>query len=282
MRTIINGRTTPWHPMPGIKADDPTKAKQVAAIMAMQLHKRQAPRTSGETFETWADRWIASRMAKGLSSAKENRHQLRHVMPLLGHLAMTAVRPDDVRAVVAMLDQKVIDKDISAKTARNVWGTVSKAFTDACESNDDLRVRTDDPTQHVRGPEAKGVTRAKVFLYPSEFLRFVACEDVPLSFRRLVTIAIYSYCRAGELSALSWSDVDLAHGKIPRARQRGPRARPREAQSDEDEGIADDLDRADSAPAAPGDARQRQGSGSRVPRATSLDRACAPATPVAP
>ena len=45
------------------------------------------------------------------------------------------------------------------------------------------------------------------FLYPSEFLRFVNCDEVPIAWRRSVAIAVYTYLRAGELRVLRWEDV---------------------------------------------------------------------------
>ncbi len=80
---------------------------------------------------------------------------------------------------------------------------------------DALRVRSDDPTANVEGPD-RGENRAKPFLYPSEFLRFAACEDVPLRWRLAVTLAIYLFPRHGELKVLRWEDgaVDLEHGTI--------------------------------------------------------------------
>jgi len=45
-------------------------------------------------------------------------------------------------------------------------------------------------------------------------LQFAACTEVPLDWRRLVTLATYLGARAGELEALEWDDIDLAHGKV--------------------------------------------------------------------
>ena len=57
-----------------------------------------------------------------------------------------------------------------------------------------------------------GVTKAKTYLWPSEFLTLVGSDQVPVRWRRLFALAVYTYMRAGELDALEWSDVDLEHG----------------------------------------------------------------------
>jgi site-specific recombinase XerC len=108
------------------------------------------------------------------------------------------------------------------KTAWNVWATASKICRDACSSKlDELRVRKDNPARDVAGPD-RGAATGKQYLWPSEFQRFVQCEAVPLSWRRIVALATYLYVRAGELRVLRWEDVDLEHGSvhIHRARDR--------------------------------------------------------------
>jgi hypothetical protein len=58
------------------------------------------------------------------------------------------------------------------------------------------------------------VRRAKQFLYPTELVALLACEDVDLEWRRLIALAVYLYPRAGELEALEWEDVDLERGIV--------------------------------------------------------------------
>lgn len=89
-----------------------------------------------------------------------------------------------------------------------------------------LRVRADDPTTNVEGPD-RGEEKSKPFLYPSEFLAFVSCAAVPLKWRRAVALAVYLYPRDGELRILQWEDgdVDLDHGTIHIHRSWDRRAR---------------------------------------------------------
>ncbi len=101
--------------------------------------------------------------------------------------------------------------EINWKTATNVWGTVSVMFDDAANCKDrSLRVIPANPATGVRPPD-KGETTSKQFLYPSEFSKLVACEEVPLARRRLYAFAVYTYTRAGEIVPFSWHDVDLEH-----------------------------------------------------------------------
>jgi hypothetical protein len=55
----------------------------------------------------------------------------------------------------------------------------------------------------VHGPD-RGAQRSKAYLYPSGLVAPVACEDVPLRWRRMFALATYLYARAGEINALTW------------------------------------------------------------------------------
>jgi integrase len=95
-----------------------------------------------------------------------------------------------------------------------VWGELTVSFGEACTSKRrDLRVLETDPTNNVQAPE-RGADKSKVYPYPSEFLTVAGCKDVPLEWRELHAVAVYTYARPGELQVLTWADVDLDDRKI--------------------------------------------------------------------
>ncbi|MBM4364003.1 MAG: site-specific integrase, partial [Deltaproteobacteria bacterium] len=127
---------------------------------------------------------------------------------------MVAITREEVEAFVGNLDRRVRAGELSWKTAVNVWTLVRRAFGDASAGKAlALRVRKDDPTSGVRGPD-RGVRRSKGFIYPAEALRLFACDAVPLAFRRMAAIALYTGLRTAELRALDWSNVDVQHGTM--------------------------------------------------------------------
>ena len=110
----------------------------------------------------------------------------------------------DLRAVSRALDTKVQSGSIKWKTASNVWGAATKMCADAVRSKvDALRVRSDNRASDVPGPD-RGARTVKQYLYPSEFLRFVGCADVPLLWRRIVALMVYLYPRPGKLRDFDW------------------------------------------------------------------------------
>ncbi len=160
----------------------------------------------------WFEGWIADREARGIKSIDRNRnHYQLQILPSLGSKHVRDWTSDDLRKLSRDLDSKVQAGEMAWKTAINAWATATKMADDACESKQDtLRCRKDNPAKGVRGPD-RGDDVGEQFLYPSEFLQFVTCEDVPLEWRRVVALAIYLYPRDAELRALQCRDLDTDH-----------------------------------------------------------------------
>jgi len=198
-------------------AEDKTaaKAEQAAKMPAPQ----PTPAAVGDKDETpggkWFAAWLADRVARGHSTTRnDSGHWRTYLQPILGSGLPTTWQREHFRKIAASLDAKIQADELSWKTARNIWATATKMANDAAESKSNkIRCRADDPAQGVKGPD-KGDEIGKQFLYPAEFLKFVEHPDVPKLWKRLVTVAIYSYLRDGELRALECRDVDLEHGVI--------------------------------------------------------------------
>ena len=206
---------------PGTTADD---AIALAPMLA-ERGRHAVDEVAGETVAKYVERWCEWREARGLRCVDDDHARLAHALPTIGHLPIASVSRDDLKALVMLLDGKVrrgftVNDDgkrrpFAWKTARCVWGTVRAVFRDARGAKrPDLCVRDDNPAEGVAPPDA-GAKKAKTYLWPSEFLALVSCERVPVRWRRLFALAVYTYARAGELAALEWKgDVDLDHRTI--------------------------------------------------------------------
>jgi integrase len=203
-----------------LKPFDPGTTRQQAEAMAEEATRRVERRgaaasvrpakgSQGETLRKWTVRWTADRKARGHKSTDDDSSRLEnHVLPVRGDKPIASITKSMLEDLVERLDRRVQAKTMAWKTAVHVWSVVSTAFKDATNAKTRaLRVLAENPALGVRGPD-RGTARAKAYLYPSEFLQLVACEDVPLRWRRIYTLAVYSYTRAGELLALEWPDVD--------------------------------------------------------------------------
>ncbi len=199
--------------------DEARRLKAVAwrcgVTLATAASEKPKPKEEGESMDRWFARWLAERTERGLASVREDDGRWRRwLFPLLGALPAKAVARRDVERVVEDLDRRVRAGELSWKTARHCWGLVTKMFADACRSKRiDLRVREDNPAEGVRGPD-RGIEKAKNYLYPEELLAVLDCATVPLRWRRLFALSVYTYTRPGELAALDWASVDFDRGTI--------------------------------------------------------------------
>ncbi len=199
---------------PTITEADRAAARACALVVSQQARSRASVSVRNlETLSEYAGRWLVAREERGLASVRDDRGRLvTHVLPTLGARDVRTIVRDDLEELVEGLDRKVRAGGLSWKTAIHTWGLVTRLFADACGAKRrDLRVRDDDPAISVHGPD-RGTSKAKVYLYPSEFLQLVGHPAVPLRWRRMFALTTYLYARAGEVNALTWQDVDLERG----------------------------------------------------------------------
>ena len=168
-----------------------------------------------ETVEKWSARWVAMREERGLESVRDERSRLRtHILPVIGGERMATMGRAGLEDVRDKLDEKVRAQDISWKTAQHCWAVVRGMFRDATSAKKrDLRVRDDNPCIGILAPD-RGPPKAKQYLFPDELYRLIACEKVPVFWRRIYVLATYLFLRAAELEALSWDDIDVEHETV--------------------------------------------------------------------
>ncbi len=177
--------------------------------------KRSVPSPRESGMDKWFTQWIQAREARGFTAVQENRaHFAMHISPVVGDTHVKEWTRDDLRSLSRHLDAKVQGKVLSWKSAINVWATATKMVGDAAESkHDGIRCRTDNPATGVEGPD-RGDDVGEQYLYPSEFLKFMECAEVPEHWKQIVALAIYLYPRDAELRSLVCRDLDLEHASL--------------------------------------------------------------------
>jgi len=204
-------------PLPNIAKEDRATALLVARRLAARIQRDGiVPDATAETVNEWFARWTNYREHElKLETVRNDRGVYKHhVERFIGVKPIADVTRGDLEDVRDALDTKVRTGELSWKFAANAWGTVVKMFKDACASKRrDLRVREDNPASAVEGTD-RGDTKAKQFLWPSMFLAFMRCGDVPLAWKQLLAVSTMLYTRPEETAALEWSDVRLDEGVV--------------------------------------------------------------------
>jgi integrase len=228
-RWIIRFPLADGSPSKPIKLDPEVTTKDEAKANAFKYMKRAAKEgrtratilpsgkiVPGETFAAWSERWLKVICEHGnpRDARDKGGHFTKWLRPALGRKPMVAITKAELEAWVEWIDAEVRAGKLSAKTAANAFGTLTRSFAEASASKvRALRVRDDNPAHGVRGPD-EGVRKSKTYLYPSEFLALVAHPRIPIRWRRLFALGVYTYARTGELEALEREDVDLEHRRI--------------------------------------------------------------------
>jgi len=213
--TLPTGVRLPVKLDPRVSRDDGARARDLARQVAELA--RDGKFTAGpETVAEYAERHIADLHARYPTSRlpDDRRSRLHRVLRLLHGIPIAKVTREQIEDIVTALDRETRDGALSWKTAQEIWSATRCLFRSAARSkNRALRARADDPTEGVEPPD-RGTRKGKQYLYPSEVLQLLECEDVPLTWRRAAALCVYLYLRPGELDALTWDDVDLEHGIV--------------------------------------------------------------------
>ena len=143
------------------------------------------------------------------------------IIPALGHIKLSELRPAHVQAFVNQLQGDVrrkkdgsLDADntkISPATIRRKLTVLQSVLTQAVK----LGLISQNPADSKRLTLPK-VTAPKIEIFSKQAaIKMLEClEDEPLQFQVLIQLAIMSGCRAGELCALKFSDFDYETCKM--------------------------------------------------------------------
>lgn len=163
----------------------------------------EVPTVEIPTFAAFADRFIDNYAVTNnkLSEVKSKRKILRvHLLPEFGKLKLDKIGPPEIEVYKA----KKIKAGLARKTINNHLTVLRKMLATAIE----WRVALVLPAiKWLKAPQPEFD-----FLTFEEADRLIDCA--PNDWRTMITVAVRTGLRIGELLALRWSDVDLAAGRI--------------------------------------------------------------------
>ncbi len=183
---------------------------------AMDAALRDKAAADSPTVEWWATRWLdtVERSYDRIRPAtfRSYRKVIRsHVIPALGSWPLDDLRPGDVERWMAGLTERGLRPSTVALSRRVLAACLADAERDGRAKRNAARL--------ARAPRVAGTTRRRTLTgAEARHLLELARHDDGAGL--LVTLALGTGARIGELLGLDWSDVDLAAGTVSIARSR--------------------------------------------------------------
>lgn len=178
-----------------------TEEEADAAILLLAEALSKDVPVAGYTLDSWGRKWLDARELDGVHrSVSRDRHTWKRAAKAkFAGLPLSAITVRDIRGWVA--DQI---KDGAAKqTVANALNLLRVCLEAACNEGH-LEVN---PARDVRVPKVARTKDAWTWLRLEEIERLLSA-DIGDETRDILTVAIYTGLRAGELFGLEWLDVD--------------------------------------------------------------------------
>jgi integrase len=159
------------------------------------------------TVARYADRWVADRKQLGLATASDDLARLRlHVLPMLGEMALEAVRPRHIRDLVLDLRKGGV---LAPRTVRHVYATAACMFRTAVA--DELIPFT--PCVLAKGILPKNIDkdasfRANAIFTGDEAQALISDIRILEDRRVLYALKVLAALRHSEASGLRWRQYD--------------------------------------------------------------------------
>lgn len=161
--------------------------------------------TVGQWLDTWAEEYLNSVKPRTVESYKANIKQ--HIKPAIGALRLSELTAVDVQRLYNNLTNKHSKKPLSAKSKKNVHGTLHKALEKAVLLGYIRHNPADKPDlPKVRKTEIKPLADDEMVA----FLDAVkGCE-----YETIYVVTLFTGMREGEVLGLTWDCVDFKSGTI--------------------------------------------------------------------
>lgn len=160
------------------------------------------PRKGRTRWEDWIDQWQATRHNRPSTEARDSSYIRNHVRPAFQHKTIVAIEPSDIRIWVGSLVTRGYAPATIVMLHQMVAAALEQAVTDG------YLVTT--PSRNIALPRIEKAERS--YLTPSQIATLA--EAIHPRFKALVLVAGYTGLRAGELTGLRISDLDLLRRRL--------------------------------------------------------------------
>lgn len=191
-------------------------AKHQAEMIERQLRTGEYIAPSTSTFKQVADDWIKQYVNDvKVSSVRAREKAIHHAIERFGDYSIQSIKKHDY--------QRFVD-DMSAQYSKNYVDSIVASTNMIFKYAYDMKLIKVLPNEGIKRPKKKRTVEEledseihKKFLEKDElfeFLQVAKNQHAPLNSFEVFTTLAYTGCRAGEILALKWSDIDFDNNTI--------------------------------------------------------------------
>jgi len=189
------------------KTQKEVREKMQAAAVAVNEGDYFEPSkmTVGQWLDTWAAEYLNSVKPRTVESYKANIKQ--HIKPAIGALRLSALSAVDIQRLYNGLKNKRDGTPLSAKSKKNVHGTLHKALEKAVSLGYIRHNPADKPDlPKVKKAEIKPLADEEMV----SFLRAIKGHKYEVVY----VVTLFTGMREGEVLGLTWDNIDFKGGTI--------------------------------------------------------------------
>lgn len=179
------------------------KLREITVELDQGTYQEPTKMTLGEWLEIWHKDYSVN--LKPMTQQTYSEQIQNHIKPELGRIKLKDLKTHMIQRFYNSLATG--EKPLAAKTIKNIHGVLHRALNQAV-SNNLIRVNpaTACVLPKVQKPEIKPLEPGEIYRILQE-----AKED---DYQNLVTVALFTGMRQGELLGLSWDCIDFESGVI--------------------------------------------------------------------
>lgn len=197
-----------------VKAKNPTEAKKKLTLFEAEILNGnyvniEEKITLNAFFKEWLEKYANDPINLTPDTRQNYINILKNrILPVYGHLKLTDIKT--IHVLNFMNDLKKEGKRLDGKKGQLSASTIAncyRAFNNVLSRAADWKLIKDNPAKNVKPPKIK-IKKSEV--YSKEELNeiFRLLESYPLQWQVLITLAITTGARQGEIAALEWNHID--------------------------------------------------------------------------